>query len=323
MWVRDSRCVAGLCVLFVACGEEGIQIGGQNQSVDAGGDAASQLDAGPALGPFNSPRMLSELADPSDPTSMNDDPSFTEDRLELYFESNRAGGAGSTDLYVSTRSSTTDPWGPPRELTELNTPVRDNGPGVSGDGLTLWFSSARPGGQGGSDIWVSTRPSRASAWRSPDPVVEINSSENDQLPSVTDDGLTILFSSTRAGGVRGFDIYVARRADPGAPWQSVESVPEVNTEFDDTRPLLRAGGRELYFSGIGLDPSFNSDLLWASRSETTGRFGDRTPLEGVNTTFNEEDGWISSDRRYLLFASDRSGRSRTVRSVSIGRQPAP
>ena len=307
MWVRESRCAAGLCMLFAACGEEGIQIGGSNQGVDSGGIDAADADAGPGQRPFGTPRVLSELADPSDPTSQNDDPSFTEDRLELYFESNRAGGAGSTDLYVSTRSSVDDPWGPPRALTELNTSARDNGPGVSADGLRLWFSSARPGGQGGEDIWLSTRPNRGSAWRSPNPVVELNSPEGDQLPCVADDGLTILFSSTRPGGAGGFDIYIARRADVGAPWQSVEPLTEVNTPFDDTRPQLRAGGLELYFSGIGLDPTANSDLVVASRSQVTDPFGSPSLLGGVNTPASEVDAWISIDRGYLVFVSDRSG----------------
>ena len=307
MRMRLLGSIVALSAIVAACGEDGVNLGGASQGADASGVDASTEDGGSVPGSFGSPRLLSELEDLIDPTSQNDDPSFTEDRLELYFESNRAGGAGSTDLYVSTRTSTAEPWGSPRALVELNTPTRDSGPGISPDGLTLWFASARPGGQGEQDIWVTSRPSRSSNWDTPVLVAELNSPEGDQLPSVSDDGLTIHFSSARAGGAGGFDIYVARRTDVRSAWSAPQPLTELNTEFDDTRPLLRSDGLELYFSGVGSAPASSVDLLFASRGRTTDRFGIPSPLTGVNTGAIEEDGWISSDLRYLVFVSDRSG----------------
>jgi WD40-like Beta Propeller Repeat len=83
-------------------------------------------------------------------TSFEVCPSVTKDGLSLYFGSPRSGGLGNVDIYVSKRSSTNDPWGPPQNLgPTINSPSIDNCPFVTPDGHTLIFLSNRPGGSGG------------------------------------------------------------------------------------------------------------------------------------------------------------------------------
>jgi hypothetical protein len=80
------------------------------------------------------------------------------DGLELFITSNRTGSMG-LDLWVSTRASTSAPWSTPVNLgSTVNTKFDDGGPALSCDGTTLYFYSTRPGGVGGRDIWVTTRP---------------------------------------------------------------------------------------------------------------------------------------------------------------------
>lgn len=80
------------------------------------------------------------------------------DGLELFYFSDRPGGLGLADLYVSTRPDVTSRWRPPVNLgPPLNTEFRDAQPQLSSDDATLVFSSARPGGQGATDIYYSTR----------------------------------------------------------------------------------------------------------------------------------------------------------------------
>ena len=82
-------------------------------------------------------------------------PSIRFDGLELFFWSNRDG---NNDIWVTTRNSTTDPWISPVKLgPQINGPADDAHPHISPDGLTLFFSSTRPGGCGGFDLYVSTR----------------------------------------------------------------------------------------------------------------------------------------------------------------------
>jgi len=75
--------------------------------------------------------------------------------LLLFFSSNRPGGFGSMDLWVTTRAAISEPWGTPVNLgPEINSSGFDAGPVMSPDGLSLYFGSERPGGSlGGDDIW--------------------------------------------------------------------------------------------------------------------------------------------------------------------------
>ena len=92
-------------------------------------------------------------------------PSVRRDGKEVIFLSNRPGGVGEEDLYVSTRQSVAFPWSAPMNLgPTLNSAFRDASPSLSLDGSTLVFASTRPGGVGDNDLWMSTRrPIRQSA----------------------------------------------------------------------------------------------------------------------------------------------------------------
>jgi hypothetical protein len=80
------------------------------------------------------------------------------DGLEIIFTPTRPGGSGSSDLWTSTRQSTSDPWSPPVNLTVLNSSSADFGTtAFSFDSLQLYFSSSRPGGFGSNDLYVTTR----------------------------------------------------------------------------------------------------------------------------------------------------------------------
>jgi hypothetical protein len=77
------------------------------------------------------------------------------DGNKLYFTSNREGGIGELDLWVSEKDETGD-WGVPLNLgTAVNTPYNEDTPFISLDGLTLTFSSEGHGSMGGYDIFIS------------------------------------------------------------------------------------------------------------------------------------------------------------------------
>jgi hypothetical protein len=84
-------------------------------------------------------------------------PNVRRDGLEVVFSSNRAGGAGSQDIWASTRDSTDDPWSAPYNLgATINTAASESRPSLSWHAEQLLFGRA-PGPEGGSDIFVSTR----------------------------------------------------------------------------------------------------------------------------------------------------------------------
>lgn len=100
-----------------------------------------------AADPWNAPQPL-----PAINTASNDqDPCISADGLELYFVSDRAG---NDDIYVATRASLQDEFGPPVKLANVNTAFRDIDPWISPDGRLLMFASDR---DGDVDIYMATR----------------------------------------------------------------------------------------------------------------------------------------------------------------------
>lgn len=88
-------------------------------------------------------------------------PNVRRDGLEIVFDSNRPGFVGSVanpDLYSATRDSTDAPWPAAEHLAALSSPAGDTRASLSWDGSFLLFGSARPGGEGMADIYVTTRP---------------------------------------------------------------------------------------------------------------------------------------------------------------------
>ncbi len=126
-------------------------------------------------GTFGPAVLVTELSSPY----TDQQPSISRDGLEMYFISNRPGstigpdGQPSLDIWVSTRPSTSDPWGTPQNLDAvnqalggpaINSPFHDGRPSLSFDGKTLYFFSAfrNAGLPGGNlsvffDIWQTTR----------------------------------------------------------------------------------------------------------------------------------------------------------------------
>jgi hypothetical protein len=94
--------------------------------------------------------------------------SISADELELYFQSDRPGGYGGLDVWVTTRATVDDDWGVPVNLGPgINTSAWDNWPGISPDGLVLFFASNRSGGAGGWDLYMTRRVTKKDPWGPP------------------------------------------------------------------------------------------------------------------------------------------------------------
>ena len=119
--------------------------------------AAAVLITGPfmrAQPKFSEWSAAVNLEAPVNSASDESGPALSRDALSLYFQSNRPGGLGLADIWVSQRNSVDDPWGLPTNLASVNSAVADATPNLSRDGHWLFFASQRAGGLGGFDIWV-------------------------------------------------------------------------------------------------------------------------------------------------------------------------
>ncbi|MHC4072456.1 MAG: LamG-like jellyroll fold domain-containing protein [Planctomycetota bacterium] len=240
------------------------------------------------------------------------------DGLEFCFDSDRPGGFGDRDLWVTTRSTVDDDWGTPLNLgPPVNSSAVDISAEISADGLELYFSSTRPGGLGLEDIWVTRRKSKDDTW---DPPVNlgppVNSSERDYGAFMSSDDLEIYFNSMRVGF---HDIYVMRRATMSNDWDApVNLGPVVNGPSHDIAPNLSADGRYLFFSdhpryGLPAIPirsgGFGGADIWVtSRPATSDDWGVPVNLgPTINTATDDCVPNLSPDGSTLYFASNRPG----------------
>jgi predicted secreted protein/Tol biopolymer transport system component len=139
-------------------------------------------------------------------------PSISSDGLELYFcawTTNTRPGSGSSDIWVTSRPSLSDPWAEPVNLgAPVNSSAFEGEQDITADGLCLVFSGDRPGGSGGWDLWITTRKTKEDPWGYPVNLgPEVNSSGTDAMADISDDGSVLLFSSDRSAEQGVFDIW--------------------------------------------------------------------------------------------------------------------
>ncbi len=153
-------------------------------------------------------------------------PSLSPNGLELYFANINYGcglypdGSGNDDLYVSRRATKDDPWGEPENLGPMvNSEYPDEEPCISADGLSLYFISERPGGQGYYDLYVSTRPTLEDSWEMAVNLgPPVNSVMQESTPFISPDGLSLFFSAGPRTLPFSSQIYLSRRQDTASPW---------------------------------------------------------------------------------------------------------
>jgi len=134
-------------------------------------------------------------------------PAISHDGLTFILTSNRSGGRGDYDLWMSTRPAAEGDWAAPVNMgSAVNSSAYDGEGCISTDGLALFFSSNRAGGMGSYDMWMTTRPSQAAAWNPPVNLgPAINTSGSEGLSSLSPDQKTLYFGSNQSGGFGGWE----------------------------------------------------------------------------------------------------------------------
>jgi hypothetical protein len=244
-------------------------------------------------------------------------PAISTDGLELYFMSTRpyGGDIGYGKLWVATRETTEDNWSEPVDPgPPVNGSAYAGDPTLSAGDLELYFNDGpppsmtgithRPGGYGGSDLWVSTRATKNDPWDEPKNLGPIiNTSTFEGNASLTPDGLQMFFSSNRPGGYGDVDIYVTTRATTEDPWSTpVNLGPLINTSYWDSDPEITADGLTLLFSSWRSGGYGGSDLWMTKRASTMDPWSEPINLGPiVNTTDEEGDPSLLADGSTLYF----------------------
>ena len=241
--------------------------------------------------------------------------SISKDGLSLYLASNRPGGFGGFDIWVSRRAGENDPWGTPQNLGPgINTGFNDQAPALTSDGHSLYFFSNRPGGFGGNDIYVSRRSHKRDdfGWEPPVNLGSgVNSAFNDQLPAYFKDGetetVTLFFNSNRPGGPGGTDIYASTLQSDGT-FDPAMLVPELNSPLRDAGMAIRRDGLEIVLGSDRPGTLGLFDLWVATRPSTSDPWSAPVNLGAVvNTADDEGRSGLSFDGTTLYIISGRPG----------------
>ena len=225
--------------------------------------------------------------------------SHSADGLTIVFNSNRAG---NQDLYMATRSSTSEGFGTPVLLpAPINGPSNDACPTVA-NGHRLYFSSDRD--DPSYDIYVSKRG--PNGWSQPQNLgPNINTAGwLDEAAAFYDDGgdQVMLFSSRQAGGAGDGNIY---QSVNGGPKSLVAGGP--NSSASDNRPSVTRDGLTIFFDSTRSGGLGGPDLYYATRSSTSQPFGPAIHLQSLSSSVFDARATISKDGSFLTFSSQRPG----------------
>jgi hypothetical protein len=200
------------------------------------------------------------------------------DGLTLWFGSDRAGGVGGTDIWVSERATRASPWSAPMNVLALNSSAEDIPRPVGQHGRVMPMASTQlaPANQavGNYQSYLATRASPGAPFGTPAAIPELDYQDRSTVDAfLTEDGLTLFFSSAPAP---------ALAVDGG----------------------VQATGDAGNGAGAGVT---SSDLFVAFRRSTSEPFSVTQPLKDLNTTYDERDPWLSPDGTTFYFTSDRGG----------------
>ena len=221
--------------------------------------------------PWGAPQNLGEpvnsAADDFCPTPVGKNGLFFVSRETL------PGACGQGDIYFAHRTGST--WAEPERLlcapAGPNSALDEQGPSwvdMSGKlrgKKALYFSRSSVTPSVPGEIFVSERQSGA-RFGPATAVAGLNdSAANDIQPNVRADGLEVVFSSSRSGGLGAQDVWAATRAAVGDPWSAPVNLGSVvNTTAAETRPSLSRDGKQLLF-GRAPGPEGSGDIYVTTR----------------------------------------------------------
>jgi WD40 repeat protein/HYR domain-containing protein len=279
-------------------------------------------------------------------TGNDQHPAISKDGLSLYFSSDRPGGCGALDVWVTRRASVDSHWGQPFNLDAgrlavglpcvINSTAIDMAPNVSTDSQFLFFHSFRTGGCGGSDLYYSVRSNPADdlSWETPrnlnrfgrdssDALIcgsigdinVVNTPNSDAGPTYFQDQLTetttLYFTRSDQPTQSGdFDIYTATLLTDGTWGNIVRNNALSTTPYRDTRTAIRHDGLEMILASErpGFPPGSDPRKLWSStRDSTLNPWLTLGLVPYVHSTGQDGAPALSFEGNELYFFSSRAG----------------
>lgn len=228
-------------------------------------------------------------------------PSFTIDGSRVIFTRRQNN---DEDFYESIY--TNGGWTKAEPVTgKINTNLNEGAQNISQDGDWLIFTGCNyPEGAGSCDLYIAYKMKNG-GWTEPENMGRVINTEFwESSPSLSPDKKSLYFSSSRAGGYGGKDIWVTHRSNTGRWSQPINLGKSVNTASDEACPFIHADNQTLYFNSDGHLGYGMTDLFLVKKNvdETWG-----TPVNlgyPINTIDDEGSIIVSPDGRTSYYASD-------------------
>jgi hypothetical protein len=224
-------------------------------------------------------------------------PSITADGHTLMFtrqpnviNNPKFAGAVQEDFYISNFSANN--WQKAINAgAPLNSVQNEGAQSISSDGSFMFFTACnRSSGLGSCDIYFSAF--RNGKWSEPSDLGSpVNSNKWESTPSISADGKTIFFSSSRSGGFGGKDIWLSRLNKKNLWAEPVNLGSEINSEGDEISPFIHFDGKTLYFSSDG-KPGMGAFDLFMTRMNEDSTWSVTKNLGYPINTYNDEMGLI-------------------------------
>ncbi|MBQ5457959.1 MAG: PD40 domain-containing protein, partial [Bacteroidales bacterium] len=174
--------------------------------------------------------------------------SVSSDGNQLYFF--RSGSALQGGLFVSEKTDN-GAWGKPKQLnSDINTKYRESHVAIAPDGNSMYFTSDRPGGFGGLDIYVIKKLPNGK-WSEPQLLpAEVNTPKDEEYPFVHPNGSTLYFNSKGHENSGGYDVFFSKINDDGSYSKAENMCSPINTHDNDICYSLSCDGKTAYIAAI-------------------------------------------------------------------------
>ena len=242
---------------------------------------------------------------------------LSKDGLAIYFASDRPGGRGGLDIWVTRRASLDSPWEQPVNLgAPINTASADFAPNLSIDGHLLFFASNRPGGHGAIDLYLSRRddPNDDTAWSEPVNLgAPLNTDDNEQAPNYhqnAEEGGGNLYFNRGVNATNTADLYYAAVSRDGVSLGPAVKVAELDTDNStEAAASLRHDAKEVFFGSNRAGGQGGNDLWTSTRQNAKDSWSTPVNVASVNTSSSEVTPNLSFDGLAMIFGSNRPGGS--------------
>jgi hypothetical protein len=275
--------------------DSGSQDSGIDSSMSDAADAAvANCDLSKPFGPVSEvPNVNTSAAET--------DPRISSDGLYLYFSRDDGEGGLTNKLFYSKRATVNDAFGVAVPMTALNTSNVNQAPSPSSDQLTLYYAAGTSFGT--LDIFVTPkRAGLAVDFAVGSPISAINSVSSDDQPFISQDGMTLYFTSNRANGG---DFRLFRSKSVAGMFGTPEDIAELNTASldQDIRPVPSSDELTMYFTSTRTSGNFD---IWVShRMSTADAFGAPVVVSELNSTSADMSGSLTPDGCTIYFFSNR------------------